>query len=59
VRGLRLVAGTLEFLDEGGAPRLRVSPPYIVGADGTTFEAALALAAARSITTRPRRGVGR
>src|SRR5206468_4432855 len=44
VRGLRLVAGTLELLDEGGAPRLRVSPPYVVGADGVNIGAALALA---------------
>jgi hypothetical protein len=35
VAGLRLVANTLEFLDEGGTPRLRVAPPFIVGVDGT------------------------
>jgi hypothetical protein len=27
VAGLRLVSNTLEFLDEGGTPRLRVAPP--------------------------------
>ena len=32
--GLRLVGGTLEVLDAGGTPRLRVTPPYIIGADG-------------------------
>ena len=42
-RGLRLVAGTLEVLDEGGAPRLRVAPPYLVGADGERTDATLAV----------------
>src|SRR5262245_10816975 len=44
VAGLRLVANTLEMLDEHGAPRLRVSPPYLVGADGTRTDAALSVA---------------
>jgi hypothetical protein len=39
VAGLRLVSETLEFLDQGGAPRLRVAPPYVVSADGTRSEA--------------------
>jgi len=43
VRGLRLVEGTLELLDAGGAPRLRVAPPYIVGADGIRTDAVLAV----------------
>jgi len=43
VAGLRLVAGTLEMLDTHGAPRLRVAPPYIVGADGVRTEATLAV----------------
>jgi len=44
VSGLRLVEGrTLEMLDGGGAPRLRVAPPYIVGADGVQTEATLAV----------------
>ena len=34
VAGLRLVSNTLEFLDEHGVPRLRVSPPYLVDAAG-------------------------
>lgn len=34
VAGLRLVANTLEMLDAGGAPRLRVAPPYVVDAAG-------------------------
>ena len=42
--GLRLVGATLEVLDSGGAPRLRVAPPYIVGADGVTTDATLAVA---------------
>ena len=33
VRGLRLVAGTLELLDQGGAPRLRATQPYVIGRD--------------------------
>ncbi len=32
--GLRLVEDTLEVLDGSGAPRLRMAPPYLVGADG-------------------------
>jgi hypothetical protein len=43
VRGLRLVSNTLELLDEHGAPRLRVSPPYLVGADGAQTDATLAV----------------
>jgi len=41
VAGLRLVAGVLEFVDEGGAPRLRVAPPYLLGADGVRRSASL------------------
>jgi hypothetical protein len=41
VAGLRLVANTLEFLDAEGAPRLRVAPPYVVGADGVRQDARL------------------
>src|SRR5204862_3221618 len=41
--GLRLVGGTLEVLDSGGAPRMRVAPPYIVGGDGVQTDAALAV----------------
>src|SRR6185369_1642322 len=33
VAGLRLVANSLEMLDAGGAPRLRVRAPYVVDAD--------------------------
>jgi RHS repeat-associated protein len=43
VAGLRQVDGTLELLDAGGAPRLRVSPPYLVGADGARADAVLAV----------------
>ena len=34
VAGLRLVRGVLELLDSGGAPRLRVAPPFVVDAAG-------------------------
>lgn len=43
VQGLRLVANTLELVDAGGAPRLRMAPPYVVAADGAHVEAALAV----------------
>jgi RHS repeat-associated protein len=43
VAGLRLVGGTLEMLDASGTPRLRVAPPYIVGADGMSTDGALAV----------------
>ncbi|MBI4706118.1 MAG: hypothetical protein HY744_33910 [Deltaproteobacteria bacterium] len=39
VAGLRLVANTLELLDSGGAPRLRVAPPYLVDAAGELHQA--------------------
>lgn len=37
--GLRLVADTLELLDAGGVPRLRMSPPTIVDTRGVTHDA--------------------
>lgn len=43
VHGLRLVARTLELLDVAGVPRLRVAPPYLLGADGARVEAELGL----------------
>ena len=43
IAGLRLVADTLEMLDAAGSPRLRVAPPYIVGADGVRTDARLAV----------------
>src|SRR5262245_42022508 len=43
VEGLRLVEGTLEMLDRDGAPRLRVEPPFVVGADGARVAATLAV----------------
>ena len=39
VAGLRRVGGVVEFLDEGGAPRLRMEAPYVVGARGEVVEA--------------------
>ncbi|HMR06617.1 MAG TPA: kelch repeat-containing protein, partial [Polyangiaceae bacterium] len=43
VSGLRLVDSTLELLDAGGAPRLRVSPPYVVDAKGERHPASLSV----------------
>ena len=43
VGGLRLVEGTLEVLDDEGAPRLRAEIPFIVGADGVRTDATLAV----------------
>jgi MYXO-CTERM domain-containing protein len=37
VAGLRLVAGTLEFLDASGTPRLRATAPYGIDATGARF----------------------
>src|SRR5262249_23581492 len=34
VKGLRLVAGVLELLDEQGGPQLRMVAPFVLGADG-------------------------
>lgn len=34
VAGIRVVDDVVEFLDAGGAPRLRMASPHIVGADG-------------------------
>jgi len=39
VAGLRLVGNTLEMLDGHGAPRLRVSPPSLITADGVAIDA--------------------
>ena len=39
VAGLRLVENVLEFLDEGGAPRLRMASPYLADAEGVRHEA--------------------
>jgi hypothetical protein len=43
VAGLRLVANTLEFLDERGTPRLRVAPPYVVEGAGVRRPATLSV----------------
>jgi MYXO-CTERM domain-containing protein len=43
VAGLRLVGNTVELLDEGGAPRLRVAPPTVVDAGGAVHEATLGI----------------
>jgi hypothetical protein len=44
VSGLRLVSNVLELLDAGGAPRLRVPPPYVIDRRGARHDATLALA---------------
>ncbi|MBK7580869.1 MAG: hypothetical protein IPI67_11745 [Myxococcales bacterium] len=43
VAGLRLVAGQLELLDARAAPRLRVTPPYVVDARGARHAAELSI----------------
>jgi hypothetical protein len=44
VAGLRLVGGQLELLDPGGAPRLRVAPPYVVDVHGERRDAVIEVA---------------
>lgn len=44
VAGLRLVARTLELIDGKGAPRIRVAPPVVIGADGARHEASISVA---------------
>jgi uncharacterized membrane protein YgcG len=58
VAGLRLVAGALELLDSGGTPRLRVSPPYVLDADGVRHAASLAVVGC-AVDTSPRAPWGR
>jgi hypothetical protein len=41
--GIRLVANTLEFLDDTGTPRIRVAPPHAVGTNGNHLAGALAI----------------
>jgi hypothetical protein len=41
--GLRLVANTLEFVDGGGAPRIRVAPPFFIGDSGKRKPASIAI----------------
>lgn len=43
VAGLRLVGNSLEMIDAHGSPRLRIAPPYLVGADGETTPATLSV----------------
>ncbi len=51
VAGLRAVGGVLEFLDDGGAPRLRMGAPYLVGATGGFTRAALSVTGCRADTS--------
>jgi MYXO-CTERM domain-containing protein len=41
VAGLRLVRGSLELLDAGGVPRVRVRHPWVIDASGRRHDAAL------------------
>ncbi|WP_437586790.1 Kelch repeat-containing protein [Sorangium sp. So ce1000] len=41
VAGLRSVARTVELLDAGGVPRLRMAPPYLIDVTGARHEAAV------------------
>jgi hypothetical protein len=43
VAGLRLASNTLEFLDDGGSPALRIAPPYVVDAKGARHAARLSV----------------
>jgi MYXO-CTERM domain-containing protein len=56
--GLRLFGGTLELLDAGGAPRLRVAPPVVIDAGGHRIQAALSLEGCEADTS-PRGPWGR
>jgi hypothetical protein len=50
--GLRLVEGALELLDAGGAPRIRMAPPYVVGADGARHRAEVRVGCAHDASPR-------
>jgi hypothetical protein len=52
VAGLRLVENTLEFLDAGGVPRLRVAPPAVVDESGERHPATLALSGCAFVASR-------
>src|SRR5207244_4398597 len=47
VAGVRFVDRTIELLDSGGTPRLRMSPPYIMGSDGVISRADVSLTGCR------------
>ncbi len=47
VAGLRMLSDVVEFLDAGGAPRLRLALPKIVGADGVTHVATASIEGCR------------
>ncbi|UQA55188.1 Kelch repeat-containing protein [Polyangium aurulentum] len=51
--GLRLVSNTLEILDAGGVPRLRVAPPFVLDASGARRTATLAVEGC-AVDTSPR-----
>ena len=57
VAGLRLVANTLELLDAQGDPKLRVAPPYLIGADGKQVDALLSVRGCE-VDTNPAGAVG-
>lgn len=41
VAGIRFVADTVELVDAGGTPRLRMTPPFVVDADGVVHKASV------------------
>ncbi len=47
VAGLRLVQNVLEFVDAGGAPRLRMAPPWLIDVRGKRQQANVALSGCR------------
>jgi MYXO-CTERM domain-containing protein len=51
VAGLRLYDNTLEFLDAGGDPQVRVKPPSVIDRDGVSHPASLSLQGCRADTS--------
>ncbi len=58
VAGLRAVGGAIELLDRGGAPRLRVTAPFVVDAGGARHPATIAVSGCAADTS-PRAPWGR
>lgn len=58
VAGIRLVDNTLEFLDKGGVPRIRVAPPYIIDSKQQVRAATLSVVDCE-VDTDPRPAEGR
>ena len=58
VAGLRLVSNALEFLDDTGVPRLRVSPPFVVDSAQKVVAASLSVEGC-DVDADPRPAAGR